>query len=442
MGFSLPANSIDLSLVICGSAGQGLASLEILLTRLALLTGYNIFSTQEYMSRIRGGSSSVQIRFSPEKVSAPVERIDLLMPLTKESLLRLRARIGKETLIIGDRSLMTEEIIDACGLYIDIPFIEVAKEIGQNIYLNQVVMGLLSRLLGIDPDIAEQQVSAFFEVKGEKVTALNVKALKHGYSICDGLMDRAGEDCLQLKLESNDAGSNKGELLIGFGEAVGLGAIAGGCDFLAAYPMSPSTGVLSFLAAQAKEFDIIVEQCEDEIAGINMALGAWYAGSRALASTSGGGFALMEEGVSLGAMIESPVVIHIAQRPGPATGLPTRTEQGDLELALYSGHGEFSRIILAPGSISEAFYLTQQAFNLADRFQIPVFILTDQYLMDTRVNTTPFDLAGLQVESHIIETDESYKRYAFTDTGLSPRGIPGFGKGLVMVDSDEHDETG
>lgn len=161
-----------------------------------------------------------------------------------------------------------------------------------------------------------------------------------------------------------------------------------------------------------------------------------------MVTTSGGGFALMVEGVSLSGMLETPVVIHLGQRPGPATGLPTRTEQADLNFALYSGHGEFPRIILTPGTIEDAFYLSQQAFNLADKFQVPVFILTDQYLVDSYQNLPLFDLVSIKNEQYIVETDSGYKRYKITDNGISPRGIPGFGEGLVLSDSDEHDENG
>jgi 2-oxoglutarate ferredoxin oxidoreductase subunit alpha len=232
------------------------------------------------------------------------------------------------------------------------------------------------------------------------------------------------------------------ELLVNGAEAIGTGAIAGGCNFISSYPMSPSTGVLVFLAKHAKDFDIVAEQAEDEIAAINMALGAWYAGARALVTTSGGGFALMTEGVSLSGMLESPLVVHLAQRPGPATGLPTRTEQGDLNLVLYAGHGEFPRIVLAPGDIHQAFHLSQQAFNLADRFQVPVFVLTDQYTIDSYYNTPHIDLAPLEIEEHVVETAADYVRYAISGDGISPRGIPGNGEGLVKVDSDEHYEEG
>ena len=161
-----------------------------------------------------------------------------------------------------------------------------------------------------------------------------------------------------------------------------------------------------------------------------------------MVTTSGGGFALMVEGLSLSAMLESPLVIHLAQRPGPATGLPTRTEQGDLLFALHAGHGEFPRIIFTPGTPEDAFYLTQKSFNLADKYQIPVFVLTDQYFIDSYYNIPKFDLSGIKNEQHIVKTDKHYQRYKLTDSGISPRGIPGYGRGLVAVDSDEHDYEG
>jgi 2-oxoglutarate ferredoxin oxidoreductase subunit alpha len=225
-------------------------------------------------------------------------------------------------------------------------------------------------------------------------------------------------------------------------EALSLGAIAGGCDFISFYPMSPSTVIAINLAQRSKEFGIVVEQAEDEISAMNMVVGASYAGARALASTSGGGFALMVEAVSLSGMLECPVVIHLGQRPGPATGLPTRTEQGDLNLALYAGHGEFPRAIFAPGTIEDMFYITQNAFNLADKYQIPVFILTDQYILEAHHNITSIDPYQVKPERFIIKTDEDYRRYRITENGVSPRGVPGYGEGLVVVDSDEHDEEG
>jgi 2-oxoglutarate ferredoxin oxidoreductase subunit alpha len=233
-----------------------------------------------------------------------------------------------------------------------------------------------------------------------------------------------------------------GRLLLDGSQAVALGALAGGCNFISSYPMSPSTGVLIHLAKQAHAHGVVVEQAEDEISAINMALGSWYAGGRALVSTSGGGFDLMAEGLSLAGVIESPLVIHLAQRPGPGTGLPTRSEQGDLEIARYAGHGEFPRAILAPGSPEEAFACAAHAFTMADAAQAPVFILTDQSLLDTLYDLDPFVLPEFAPQSRIIATPLNYQRYAPGLDGVSHRGIPGFGMGRVCVDSDEHDAAG
>jgi 2-oxoglutarate ferredoxin oxidoreductase subunit alpha len=206
--------------------------------------------------------------------------------------------------------------------------------------------------------------------------------------------------------------------------------------------MSPATGILSFMSKYSKEFGVVAEQSEDEISAINMAIGSWYAGGRGMTTTSGGGFALMEEGVSLAGMTETPVVIHLGQRPGPATGLPTRTEQGDLDLALYSGHGDFARVILSPGNIEDCFYLSKYAFSLADKYQIPVFILTDQYLLDCQYNIHSIDYKKYEIKRYVTKTEKDYQRYHFTKTGVSPRGIPGYGEGLVIQTGNEHDETG
>ena len=211
---------------------------------------------------------------------------------------------------------------------------------------------------------------------------------------------------------------------------------------MASYPMTPSTPLQVFLAGNAHDFDLVYEQAEDEIAAINMALGASYAGARSMVASSGSGFALMEEGVGLAGMIETPVVIYIGQRPGPAVGLPTRTSQEDLNLALYSGTGEFPRIIFAPGKLEDAFTLSQLAFNLADKYQIPVFILSDQYFADCYYNIPSLPLDEVDNEDYIIKTTSDYKRYLITHDGVTPRGIPGYGDGLVLVDSDEHDEEG
>ena len=208
------------------------------------------------------------------------------------------------------------------------------------------------------------------------------------------------------------------------------------------YPMSPSTGVLNFMASMSKDFTLIVEQSEDEIAALNMVLGGWYGGARAMTSTSGGGFALMTEAISLAGVSETPAVIYLAQRPGPATGLPTRTEQGDLNLAIHSGHGYFGRIVLAPGDIEECIDYGYLAFELADRYQMPVIYLSDQYLADSISMIETVDFSSYEQRRYIQTTEASYDRYKFSDKGISPRGVPGLGEGLIVSSSHEHDERG
>ncbi|MDD3902893.1 MAG: 2-oxoacid:acceptor oxidoreductase subunit alpha, partial [Sphaerochaeta sp.] len=234
----------------------------------------------------------------------------------------------------------------------------------------------------------------------------------------------------------------KGMYALSGSESIGIGALSGGCNFISSYPMSPSTAVLAYLAKKEREYSIVVEQAEDEIAAINMALGAWYTGARAMVTTSGGGFALMTEAVSLSGIIESPMVIHLAQRPGPGTGLPTRTEQGDLNLALYAGHGDFPRVIYAPGTYEDGILFTHRAFEVADEFQVPVFVLTDQHFLDGEGITEKIDFSKLPTHNHFIKTDAAYLRYKLTDSGISDRGIPSYGDGFVCVDSDEHTEGG
>ena len=265
---------------------------------------------------------------------------------------------------------------------------------------------------------------------------MNLKALDVG-----AVFARVNGNC-RYCITPNSSMSPIYDLFLSGTDGVGFGAIAGGCNFISSYPMSPSTGVLTFLAKQSRNFGICVEQAEDEIAAFQMGLGVWYGGGRAITTTSGGGFSLMGEGVSLAGMTEMPMVVYLAQRPGPATGLPTRSEQGDLELAIYIGHGEFPRIVLASGDVRECFELARAAFDLADRYQVPVILMCDQYLADSYFTVERFEIDPKQSSCHIIKTDADYKRYLLTQEGISPRGIPGYGEGLVLVDSDEHTQEG
>ncbi|HPY49415.1 MAG TPA: 2-oxoacid:acceptor oxidoreductase subunit alpha [Sedimentisphaerales bacterium] len=435
-GTQQAAKKHDVSVVLCGQAGQGVQTVEHLVTRILKAAGYHVFATKEYMSRVRGGANSTTIRVCGMRVAAPVSRMDILVPLNKGAVAHVAERLSPETVLVGEREVVGDDDVES-QRFLAVPFTQIASDIGGKIYSNVVAVGAIAGLLGLDLDAVVAYVRRFFAKKTDDIVANNVKAVQAGYDAVGRLDVPDG-----LKLTFKPSPKVADEMLLSGAEAVGLGAIAGGCNFVSSYPMSPSTNVLTFLAQHGLEQGVLAEQAEDEIAAINMAIGAAYAGARALVTTSGGGFALMTEGVSLAGMLECPVVIHLAQRPGPATGLPTRTEQADLELALYAGHGEFPRILFAPGTLEQAFYLTQRAFNLADKYQVPAFILTDEYLIDSYYNFKGFDLSKTKAERHIVKTTRDYRRYKLTKNGISPRGIPGYGEGLVAVDSDEHDEEG
>lgn len=407
----------DFTLLIGGSAGSGINTLEILLMDALSSVGYFLISTKEYMSRVRGGSNTLQIRISDKKINSAKWNPDLFIAFDAQSLEHAKDRITKKCVVIGE----------------DLSLLDEAKKDVSKQSLNTFVAGMLFSLL----DLPEEKLTKSFKNRfDEQYHEKNLKAIKVGYEF------GKSQD---IKLQKLPALPKKRETKIRYIDgttASGLGFLAGGCDSVTSYPMSPSTGVLVFLAGLSKKFDIRVEQAEDEIAALNMVQGVWFAGGRGLTTTSGGGFALMSETMSLAGMTETPSVVYLAQRPGPATGLPTRTEQGDLNLALYAGHGEFPRLLLAPGDPLEAIELGHLAFEMADKFQIPVVYLSDQYLADTIQTVQDVAFENFSQERYIVESKSDYLRYKLTKDGISERCIPGYGEGLVCCDSDEHDERG
>ena len=420
----------NISIVIAGEAGQGIQSIESLLTLFAKKAAYHVFATKEYMSRVRGGCNSTEIRLSQSSVSAGFGHIDILVPLNPEAIAHLKGRISEDTLIIGEKKLIGYDRM------IDLPFSVIALAAGDAIYANTVAAGALCAIIKIDRAGCEDGIRKFFSKKSADIQAANIEAFNHGYE--RGVLLRPDID---IDIAADPSVRDK--IMVTGADAIALGAVAGGCNYLCAYPMSPGTTVLTAMAEYSKRFDIVVEQVEDEIGVANMAIGAWYAGARAMVTTSGGGFALMSEAVSLSGAIETPLVVHIGQRPGPATGLPTRTEQGDLNLAIHAGHGDFLKVVLAPGDLEEGFALSRAAFDIADRYQSPVFVLTDQYYVDSYYTTEPFKVEDEALKNRIVETAADYRRYILgSPDGISPRGIPGMGEGIVCVDSDEHDEGG
>ena len=423
----------DISIVLSGEAGQGIRTVELLIIRALKNSGYNIFSTTEFMSRVRGGNNTTEIRVSNKSIQSFVDKIDILIVLSRNAIYRIENRLSENTIIIGENTFIEDKYKDGQYKIKDVPLSSLAKEVGGLIYSNIIIFGLLSGIFDINLNLLKEYISEQFSTKGADITENNINAVIKGYENGKNLK-------LAIQVEKNE--EIKKQIILSGTESIATGALAGDCNFISAYPMSPSTGVIQFLAKHSEEFGVVVEQAEDEISAINMIQGAWYAGAHAMTTTSGGGFALMQEGISNAAMVESPIVIHLAQRPAPSTGLPTKTEQADLNLALYTGHGEFPRIIFAPGNVEDGIFLTQKAFNLADKYQIPVIVLTDQLFIDSYQSIKPIDFSMFKPKNYFIKTDKDYIRYKITEDGISPRGVPIYGEGYVRFDSHEHDEDG
>lgn len=425
------------TIVLSGQAGQGLQTIENIIDKI-LKENYYFFSSKEVMSRVRGGNNTVEIRISDHPVYAYQDQIDMLFLLNRNSLYRLTDRIHANTYIFGEANTFDPELLpEGSSQFHELAISQLAKNSGSLMFQNTVLLGYIAGLLHLPKESASTQIAKYFAHKETALIEGNLKAFQAGYEQ-GSLFFNTHKPFTPIPF--TDAVKNH-KILNGT-EAIAIGALAGGVNYSASYPMSPGTAVLEYLAKKGEEFGVLVEQAEDEIAAINMTIGAWYAGARGIVTTSGGGFALMEEGVSLSGITETPCVIHIGQRPGPGTGLPTRTEQADLNLVVYAGHGEFPRIVLAPGSLEDGVLLTQRAFYLADRYQVPVFLLSDTYYLDSKSTITPLDLSEDSLESFVVPSKKDYLRYQLSDSPISPRSIPGYGDGLVKCDSDEHDERG
>jgi 2-oxoglutarate/2-oxoacid ferredoxin oxidoreductase subunit alpha len=431
----------DINIRICGMAGQGVqTSGELLLETFAAM-GIEIFATQSYMSRVRGGLNSFDVRISEKKLFSRRQDADIVVALTVAALdaqLNQPDQLAPESLIIFEDSLPTPAAAEnLTPALIGLPLAETSKkESGSPLAANTVAVGAVMGLLGYPLEALEEQITARFQGRDEKVVSGSINSARAGRDLFG---DR------QLKQSPPQPAACQLIPLSGT-EAVGHSAATSGIRFVASYPMTPSTGVFTWLAGAADDYGILVEQAEDEIAAINMICGAAYAGVPAMTTTSGGGFALMCEGISLAGMLELPVLILNSQRPGPATGLPTRTAQEDLHFAAAAGHGEFARAIYAPGTPEQAALITRQALITAHKWQSPVILLIDQYLADLKVSCPADSHSNLfsgEVIDRCIETApaEDYQRYQVTASGVSPRAIPG-GKVLVISDSDEHTPDG
>ena len=419
---------MDRSLFIAGAAGEGIQTIGDIVARAFLHHGYPVFATSEFESRIRGGNSSARLRITEKPLNAPRSDADVLLAMNPGALKHYAAALGSDGLLIASEPSST------AGL--DIPFADLAIEhAGDKISANAVAAGAIAAAMGLPVDRLSEVLVATFAKRGEEVVRSNVAAAQAGYS--------AARMQLESRLPEEIPERSAQHVFASAHDVIPIAAAAAGCRFISAYPMSPSTGIITSFARHV-DLGVFTEQTEDELAAINMAIGASSAGARAMTATSGGGFALMTEALSLAGMIETPIVILVAQRPGPATGLPTRTAQEDLLFTIRGGHGEFPRLVLAPADPQDAVDKTIRAFEFADRFQIPVILLTDQYLADSFFSLPRLEIPKDAYQPYLADPTsiEDYERYALTEDGISPRLVYGQGEHPISLDSDEHTESG
>jgi 2-oxoglutarate ferredoxin oxidoreductase subunit alpha len=427
----------DFNFMVGGEAGQGVQSVGFLLAKVFARGGYHIFADQDYESRVRGGHNFFRVRVSKDKVNAIAEDVDMLIALDGDSIELHQAEMASPGIIIFDGEKV-KGVSSNNGSLLSVPLEKLAEEkAGTKLMMNTVALGAALAGVKYDLNILNTVLVDWFG-KGE-VADKNVAAAKAGY---DYVQSEHKGNFRKLKPLSETK-----RMLLNGNEALSLGAIAAGCKFMAAYPMTPASSIMEYMAAKSKEFDLVMVHAEDEIAAINMAIGAAYAGVRAMTATSGSGLCLMVEGIGLAGITETPIVIIDGQRPGPAVGLPTRTEQGDLQFVLHAHHGDFPRAVLAPATVEDAFWIAVKAFNLAEEYQLPVIVLTDQHLASSYSTVDQLDLSQVTIERGTLfsekEDDPSeYMRHKVTKSGISPRAFPGLGKALVITDCDEHDEKG
>jgi len=431
-------------LLVGGEAGAGISRSGFLFAKTCLRGGLYVFGANDYQSLIRGGHNFYTVRANNEMVYSQADTVDLLLALNKETILFHKDELvaGAGIVYDGDQIELTDEELerDDIKLY-SVPLRSIVKELeGPQIMENTVALGAAIALLDYELELLNSVLRDTFK---PKVAEQNIEAAKKGYNYTkENYKDKFGYELQKTDL----AGKNR--VFLTGNEAICLGALNAGCKFYAAYPMTPATPLLHFLAPLEKEYKMVVIQAENEIAAVNMVAGASYAGVRSMTATSGGGFCLMSEGLGMVGMTETSPVIVLVQRPGPSTGLPTYTAQGDLRFAIHASQGEFPRVLIAPGDVEESFYSTLEAFNLAEKFQIPALIISDKYLAESHGTAEPFDQnrIGIDCGKLITETEytgeEEYKRHKFTEDGISPRAMPGTKGAIVRTNADEHNELG
>ncbi|MFH0749472.1 MAG: 2-oxoacid:acceptor oxidoreductase subunit alpha [Candidatus Gottesmanbacteria bacterium] len=434
----------DITWAIGGEAGFGIVSSGTMLSKTFSRAGYGVIANNEYPSLIRGGHNFVSVRITTSIVHAPKKSIQFLIALNKETVDLHKADLENNAYLVYDEKdyAWKKEEFNYPVTLISVPFSDLVKQKhGDAVMRNTIALGVTMFLLGKDISFLTRVIHDQFKVKGEMIVAENIDIATSGYEYVKEHFP------MLTDLNMAEGTVKEPQLVMNASEAVALGAIAGGMKFAAIYPMTPINALITLFADHAEELGIVYKQPEDEIAGINMAIGASLGGVRSMVATSGGGFALMVEAISMAGIMEVPVVVNLGMRPGPATGMPTWTEQGELHMVLRAGHGEFPRIILAPGDVEESFILAKFAFEVAEQFQTPVFILTDKYLNETLWQLPRAVLKNQAAVGDVKNTADMdaipFKRYDIsTPSGISKRSVPGEKDHEYIANSYEHDEHG
>lgn len=433
----------EVTLGIGGAAGDGLDKTGDTFAKTASRLGLYLYAYNSYQSIIRGGHIWLRVRMGEEKVYSHGDHLNLLIALNQDTLERHAPEVepGGAVLFNSDKLTLDSSLFEGQVLPVPMPVRELLKPLGKTLPVmqNTVSLGAAIFLLGLDFEMMAEVLGDTFQHKGPEVVNQNIQVAKAGYNY-------AKEKFVPLGYEWNFSRIRRP--FITGNEAMALGAVAAGCKFYSAYPMTPASTILHWMVAHADRCGIVVKQCEDEIAVANMAVGAGLAGARSMCATSGGGFALMTEAIGQAGMIEAPVVFITVQRGGPSTGIPTKTEQADLNQALGASQGDFPRIIMAPADVTEAYYTAAEALNLADKYQLPVIILSDLLLSE---HPETIERGALkpdlvidrgQLVTEWPEDNGTYKRYAFTESGVSPRALPGTRNTVYVSPTDDHDEEG
>ena len=434
----------QISWKVGGQQGEGIESTGEIFATAMNRQGYYLYGYRHFSSRIKGGHTNNKIRVSSKPVRAISDDLDILIAFDQETIEVNYHEMLEGSIIIADEKAKPQNPEDSKAQLVSLPFTGVAKELGTALMKNMVAVGATCAVMDLDTKVFESLIKDLFGKKGESVVDLNIQALNEGYRLMSEQMDDLQSEHI---LEPTDS---EGHLFMIGNDAIGLGAVAAGVRFMAAYPITPASEIMEYMIDRLPALGGTVIQTEDEIAACTMAIGSNYAGVRSFTSSAGPGLSLMMESIGLSGMTETPLVIVNTQRGGPSTGLPTKQEQSDLMQMIYGTHGDIPKIVLAPTSASDAFYLTVEAFNLAEEYQCPVILLSDLQLSLGKQTVESLDYSKVEIRRGALvegdlekQEDKAYfKRYALTDSGISPRILPGTKGGIHHVTGVEHDEEG